>query len=240
MWLGLVLAAGVGGLLTIALLPSVNPPPEPVGRPDTGPSTTVAQPAPLTLTPALKTELFHIARAFVASSVGRNHPERSFALVHPALRQGLTREQWKEGNIPVVPFPVADQANWAIDEASEREVLMEVLLLPKPGSGLLAKTFLLSLRPAGNPPRWLVSSWVPFGLSAAQMSADARQRGASAEPRHRSSLSSAWLLIPLALLGITVVAPVLVFALDAYKGRRAERRHREYQRARSGSSSSPS
>src|SRR5262249_31162896 len=44
---------------------------------------------------------------FVSSSVSPHHPERSWAVVEPALRQGLTKQQWSAGNIPVVPYPAA-------------------------------------------------------------------------------------------------------------------------------------
>jgi hypothetical protein len=239
LWLSLLMGVIGAAALTIALLPSADPPWQPAPVTAAGGEVPPAEPRParLELTAAVRHELLQTAQSFVGSSVGRDHPERSWTLVHPVLRQGLTRAEWKTGNIPVVPFPVAHAVGWSIDEATERQVLMEVVLIPESNSGLLAKTFVMELRPARVPHHWLVASWVPLGVSGAQMSMDAEARGANAVPYHRHNLSGAWLFVPLFLLSLTIVAPAFVFALDALRGRRAAL---EYQRTRSGSSSSSS
>ena len=242
LWLSLLMGGIGAAVFTIALLPSVDPPRQPA--PARGSAAEgrepAAEPGRLKVTAAVRHELLQTAQSFVGSSVGRDHPERSWTLVHPVLRQGLTRAEWRTGNIPVVPFPVARAVGWSIDEATEREVLMEVVLIPESNSGLLAKTFVMELRPSHVPHHWLVASWVPLGVSGVQMAIDAQARDANAAPYHRHTLSSAWLVVPLVLLSLTIFAPAFVFALDALRDRRAERAHLEYQRKRSESSSSSS
>ena len=185
-----------------------------------------------------------MALLFVETSVGRQHPERSWQLVDASLRQGLTRADWKTGSIPVVPYPVRGVALWRIDEANVDHVLMEMVLIPKPHTGLVSKTFLMDVRPSDGPERWLVTSWVPYGVSQAQMELDAAGRGDNVVPSHDRHLSAAWLVVPVALLLLTIVTPATVFAVSALQSRRAERLYRmslpSPAESETSSSSSPS
>ncbi len=228
-----VAVAVVGAVaLTVILLPSVDPPS--VSTVASGldePADEVAgEPAPLKVTPAIRREIVGTALAFIETSVRRDHPERSWQLVDRSFRQGLTRAQWRTGNIPVVPFPAAHVSFWKIDHANVRDVLLEVILVPKPRSGLLSKTFLIDLRHSSGPRHWLVASWTPFGISGAQMARDAEARGENVVPVRSQHLSSAWLLVPLALLSLTVLTPALVFLVGAARSRRAESLYRENER----------
>jgi hypothetical protein len=63
------------------------------------------RPVAMHLTAAEVKQLRSTIALFVSTSVMRHHPERSWAIVHPVMRQGLTKRQWSTGNIPVVPFP---------------------------------------------------------------------------------------------------------------------------------------
>lgn len=184
------------------------------------------------------------ARIFIKTSVRRDHPERSWQLVDESLRQGLTRAQWTTGNIPVVPFPAVAVSYWKIDAANVRHVLLEVLLVPKPHSGLVNKTFLMDLHHSNGPRHWLVASWTPLGVSESQMALDAQARGDNLVPVRSRHLSSTWLLVPLSLLSLTVLTPALVFLVSAARGRRAESLYLKELRATSApdgtSNSSPS
>src|SRR3954471_10486290 len=106
-----VVAAVAGGIsAAIILLPSGE-------KADSGPTsspaplddevTSQASPRQTRLSAADRRQLKATIGLFVSSSVARHHPERSWALVDPALRQGLTKQQWSAGNIPVVPYPAA-------------------------------------------------------------------------------------------------------------------------------------
>jgi hypothetical protein len=223
---GVVVAAVT---LTVVLLPSVDPlRAEGASRLGRAPEevATAAAPAPLVVTPAIRSQLHRMAVLFVETSVGRQHPERSWQLVDVSLRQGLTRADWKTGNIPVVPYPVEGVAFWRIDEADADHVLMELVLTPKPHTGLLSKTFLMEARPSAGRKRWLVTSWTPYGVSQAQMELDAAARGDNVVPSHDRHLSTTWLALPVALLLLTIVVPAAVFAVGALQSRRAERLYR--------------
>jgi hypothetical protein len=241
-----LLATAILGVSTIALLivllPSRDAPSPDETRPSANAPAAVVPPpdAPkLATTLAVKREIVETARTFIESSVRRVHPERSFELVHPSLRQSLTRAQWKSGNIPVIPFPAVKVAEWKIDDARVNDVLMEVVLVPRPHSGLVSKTFLMELKRSDPNSRWLVASWAPYGVSSAQMTADQEARGDFATPVRPRSLSELWLILPLSALGLIVLAPIAVLSVDAHRGRSARLRYERdaAERADRGSSS---
>ena len=57
------------------------------------------------------------AAKFVATAVLRRNVDDSWDLTAPALKAGFTRERWKRGEIPVVPFPAddLDEVRWRLD-----------------------------------------------------------------------------------------------------------------------------
>ena len=155
---------------------------------------------------------FQTAQLFVETSVGRRHPERSWQLVDASLRQGLTRAEWKTGKHSGGAVPGGARRLWRIDEANVDHVLMEMVLAPKPHSGLVSKTFLLDMRPSAGPQHWLITSWAPYGVSPAQMELDAAARGDNAVPSHaapvhRLARSCRW-----HSSSLIVVVPAVVFA----------------------------
>ena len=73
----------------------------------------------------------------------------------------------------------------------------------------MGKTFQIELRPSrGRAGHWLVASWVPKGVSSRRWQSTRRRADAGSEPPRRRGLSSAWLALPLALLALTIVAPI--------------------------------
>lgn len=111
-------------------------------------------------TNALRDELLPVASRFVATAVERKQLDEAWTLVTPAMKQGYTLERWREGEIPVVPYPVGG-ARWDVQYSLENEVALYVLLTPKRGADVRATTFILVLeREEGGKP-WLVSEWVP-------------------------------------------------------------------------------
>lgn len=189
------------------------------------------KPVPMHLTAAEVQQLRSTIALFVSTSVERHHPEQSWAIVHPVLREGLTKRQWSTGNIPVVPFPAAGVDLFRLQSAADRTVLADLLLEPSRKSNLVRKTFQIELRRA---PRalhgWLVSSWVPEGVSESQI-----QRNARTEPivaSHVQRLSTAWLVVLVAVLsGGLILIPMALFAREAYLSHRAKA---AFHRSRSG------
>src|SRR5436309_11768395 len=58
-----------------------------------------------------------VAAQFVATAVLRNNTERSYELTDRAFHQGLSRAEWRSGNIPVVPYPrnAVAVVKWRLD-----------------------------------------------------------------------------------------------------------------------------
>ena len=108
-----------------------------------------------------------VGERFIETAVQRRHLAESYRLVAPALRGSFTLEQWKTGEIPVIPYP-ADTSRAApvkIDYSYRNKALLVVLLLPKHGIKMKPQTFLLGLSAFGHGKsrHWLVDYWAPFG-----------------------------------------------------------------------------
>ena len=105
------------------------------------------------------------AGKFILTAVARRNLAEAWTVTHPELRGGLTLAQWKTGNIPVPPFPVAtvDEARFKVDESYKNEVLLQVALIPKPGADQPATVFWLGLKAQGKGTnrRWLVNYFMP-------------------------------------------------------------------------------
>src|SRR6185503_11292440 len=71
-------------------------------------------PIPVKMSAAERRRVIATAARFVDTAVRRDHAELAFALVGPNLRNGTTKANWREGDIPVVPYPV-DDARWKFD-----------------------------------------------------------------------------------------------------------------------------
>lgn len=235
-----VVAVVAGGLATaVVLIPRGGTHDE-----QTGPVAAPADTAPAQAPPPKEARFRKVGAAdrhliisalslFISTSVARHHPERSFAVVHPLLREGMTRAEWRTGNIPVVPYPAAGVDLITFQAFTGRRALVEVLLEPVRGSNLVRKTFEAELRlePAH---RWAVSSWVPEGVSESQYAKNASTESAAvvaaaAHPRH---LSTKWIFVPLgALLAGLLLTPAVVFVAQAIANRRAELEHAARRRA---------
>jgi hypothetical protein len=101
-----------------------------------------------------------VALEFVATAVARRDLARAWDIVAPELKQGMSRDEWQTGTIPVVPYPVAQaqtvlRAVKSFTDTGE----LHVSFVPHVGTNARAATFTLDLRKQGG--RWLVSAWLP-------------------------------------------------------------------------------
>jgi hypothetical protein len=102
-------------------------------------------------------------KTFISTAVAREHVDRSWGVVAPNLKAGYTKAQWaKADDLPVVPYPGVDPTHvrYQLDNASTKEILVEVGLSGKPGVRTRPVTFELGLVPARNG-HWLVDYWMP-------------------------------------------------------------------------------
>jgi hypothetical protein len=149
---GLVLVAGVASYTATRLVRST---PRPVAGP-----TTVAASVPLD--PAARA----VAREFVATAVARRDLGRAWQLAAPALRGHLTLAEWRTGNIPVQPYPVADATvGLTVKDSYPDSALLQLSFLPRAGSGAQPGEYALGLtRIAGH---WRVASYAAASAIAA-------------------------------------------------------------------------
>ena len=107
------------------------------------------------------------AGEFILAAVGREDLKKAWQLSHPDLRDqcGCTYKQWLKGNIPVQPYPVGNLnvAAFDIEEASPKNTVLLVALVPKDGESVKPQTFYIGLksREQGGKKRWLVNYWAP-------------------------------------------------------------------------------
>ena len=113
----------------------------------------------------LDVEARKVAGRFILTAVARENLGESYALVHPELRQGMTKKEWLTGNIPVVYYPAKEieTATFKVDESYPDEAILEVALLPKDTKKTKPQVFYIGLKKAGKgtAARWMVNYWVP-------------------------------------------------------------------------------
>ena len=198
-----------------------------------------------------------VLRQFVLTAVDRQDVGRSWEISAPSLREGFTRKQWTNGDLPVVPYPAANRGlgDWSYVQYSYQGLVgLEVFLFPKPGSGWSAMTADVELV-KGHDGKWRVDYWMPKRFhgppslstaAKAQAKANAQaarakakrprptvQRKAAAPPPEPAAAppkpSTLWWAVPIALLGLIVFAPLVIGLVIWYRNRRAAR---EFARAR--------
>jgi hypothetical protein len=161
LWLGsLVLAVGIVGVMLMFFRNTAEVVPERIST----------EPAALPENPgkrvALSSDARKVAGQFILTAVGRDNLAASWSIVHPTLKQGLSRKEWLTGNIPVQYYPVntLEVAPMHIEESYARSAMLQVALLPKKGANIKPQVFFLGLKKVGNGKnaRWLVDYWAPY------------------------------------------------------------------------------
>jgi hypothetical protein len=186
---------------------------------DSAPIQVSKEPTHVAAGPRRRAEALIATMAFVRTAVLRRNVDASWDLATADLRAGYTRKQWDTGDIPVVPFPAAGIGAWQVDWSYENDMGFDILLLPRKGSNLGAKSFMVELKRSSPHGKWRVASWVPHGVSVEQDIGNASK--GQRQPAVASSLGGKWLLLPVIALALVFLVPLAVFA-----GRGLVRRHR--------------
>lgn len=239
---GIVLTVVLGVTAVVVLLP--QPHREAETFHDAPADVPAPAPRPVTASPQLRKLLVDETATFVRTAVLRRNLDASWPLIHPDLKQGLSLKEWRTGAIPVVPFPARGILNWKVDWAYADDVAADVVLDPKPNSGLYRKAFTIEFKRVrqGSDNRWLVYSWVPNGVSQALVD-DQHAAGVEAaleNVRGHQGLSVAWILIPIGGIVAVFLLPVGIYLVERRRSRRAEAAHQAALAARQTSSSRPS
>ena len=130
---------------------------------------------------AERRQVIATAARFVETAVKRDHAERAYELVGPNLRNGTTLDHWRDGDIPVVPYPV-DDARWKFDYSYADEIGLQVAVFPEAGESVRPMVFNMSLRAVGAGPE--------ATLAGRLVVAARRRRGWPSSQPHR------WLAVP--------------------------------------------
>jgi len=190
------------------------------------PQRVAPNPKTVAFTTSEEREVGAVAAKFVATAVLRNHPERSYDITDAAFHQGLTRGEWRTGNIPVVPYPRAALAvvKWKLDYSYKDRVGLKVSFQPKRTATVGGMVFNIELHHAGAPghKHWLVGYWTPAGLASPAPVASGKPTGAIQAPR--AGLGAAWLVVPIGLLlGLMLLVPTVLVVRGWRRRVRAER-----------------
>jgi hypothetical protein len=162
------LALGVAALLlvvgAIAYLQSrADPGPAPTRAAET-PIQTPAPTAPLQKGGTLEPAARKVAVRFLETAVARTSLDEAWALTTAKFKGGVTPAQWRKGELPVPPFPVRDleTTGFQVLESSSTKVLLQVLLVPKPGTAYVPTRYDLTLERASAKAPWKVSYASPY------------------------------------------------------------------------------
>jgi hypothetical protein len=171
-------------------------------------------PKSVEFTNAIRRDVMVVAAQFVATAVLRNHTERSYDLSDRAFHQGLTRAQWKTGNIPVAPYREEDLlvVKWKLDYSYKDRVGLKVYLQPKPTSKVGGLAYNVELHRVGAPQHrhWLVDYWTPAGQQGPAPSRAAAGPLAPV-PNAKPGLGAIWLALPIGLvLGLILLVPIVL------------------------------
>ena len=236
------------------------------GSPENANGPTVANykaPTPARFTKAKQRAVHRVLAEFIRTAVGREDPARSWDLSAPSLKEGVSRKEWNQGKLPVVPYPALHKGlgQWDYVEYSYKKTVgLEVFLFPKPGSGYAALTADVELV-KGRSGQWLVDYWMPkkfhgppaLAKSAGKPKAKKITRkaagkrshapnkakaapAASAQADYRAPHASHWYwIIPIAILSLILLVPAGFGIVQLRRSRKAKREYEAWQASRSRS-----
>jgi hypothetical protein len=186
--------------------------------------------AEIPVTAAERRAVNETLRAFVATAVTRDDPAAAWRLVTPAMRTGITRDEWNRGELPVVPYPVRvpKELDWAVVTSYPRDLTLDLVLQPKRGSGRGAASFFVELKQSRRG-RWLVDSMYAEDVFGGGSAAPKPKptTSASDEPLGpHGQLSPLWIAVPIGLLALVFVVPAAIGIFSWRRQRAIDRRYR--------------
>lgn len=201
--------------------------------------TGAANAAPLRhLTKADRAEINKTVDMVVNYGAKRVNVMRSYNWVTPEMRSGITRKQWKDGTIPIYPFPAKGSKfhYWSLKWISDGTVGIELLLMPtlKNKFDVGPIIFDLYLKPSGN--RFLLDGFMPMATlapvnakkakvrSVRDFSPQAAQVGSAAPS---GKISPKYLWFPFIALGGALLLLAGVAVVKSRRGKRFMPRGRQ-------------
>jgi hypothetical protein len=189
----------------------------------------LAAAAPAAATPTIpKQELRQIQallHEFVPAAVGRVHPGTAWSLAAPSMRSTSTHAEWRHGSLPVFPYAVADRP-YGIRPitVTPNAVTFDLMLQPKKGSTAGVEVYTTEVQRIGG--RWLVASMA----AEAQFAGSGGPASITAQPDFapheqglpaRNNIDSKWVLVPLLVIGLPLIAAPIGILIIWRRGRAA-------------------
>ena len=115
------------------------------------------QPKHVPFTASKRNAVSSVLARFIDGAVARHDLARTWDLAGPGLRSGVTYEEWRRGEIPIVPYPASRRGagTWNVVNYSYRNrVGLELLLVPTSSKGQAATVETDLVR--GHDHRWRV------------------------------------------------------------------------------------
>jgi hypothetical protein len=103
-----------------------------------------------------------VAGEFILTTVTRKDLARGWEITHPSLREGMTKQEWLKGDIPIVPYPVSttDTAPMSVEESYKDHAIMRVALSAEKGTNVKPQLFFIGVRKFHG--QWRVDYWGPY------------------------------------------------------------------------------
>jgi len=141
------------------------------------------EPKHVPFTPEKRRAVSAVLARFISGAVSKHDLAGTWDLAGPDLRQGITKDDWLKGQIPIVPFSASKrgQGDWSVVNYSyPNKVGLELLMFPEHRNGQLATVETDVVR--GKDGRWRVNYWMITklhgpGSAAAADSASAMSEG---------------------------------------------------------------
>ena len=167
------------------------------------------------LTARDRQEISRAIDVFVNHAVKRQNVGAAYGIVDSQLRGGMSKKEWSRGDIGVYPYPARDRHHpWTLDYFEGNEVGADLMLQPPLNNTKVGPImFKIYVDRVGD--RWLIDSFMPAATFAPLKAHKTKVRalpdfspqasGGSSAPTGHGRISSAYLVIPFALLGAFVL-----------------------------------
>ena len=167
--------------------------------------------------------------AFVRTAVRRHNLEASWPLIHPNLKQGLSKKEWLTGDIPVVPFPAKGSSPGNSTGPTPDDVAADVVLQPEAEERPLPQDVHDRVQARRQPRREsLARLLVGAERRLPGLIDDEHAAGVAAaleNVRGHQGLSAAWILVPVGIILAVFMLPLVLFLVERRRSRRALAAH---------------
>ena len=169
---------------------------------------------------------------FMPAALTRSDPAAARALAGPELRTGSSLAAWKRGTTPVPYYPMREKTfhTWSAIEVDHNAVIFNLLLHPKPSSGL--GTYVFSGQVVKPHKTWLVNRLYTIAIMNSPTKKTYHEIGpadfaappaASQTPNGKPVIGHIGILPVVLILGLILLFPLSFAAIALIRARRWRR-----------------